>query len=88
MSLFKDFIAVHCINVDIKTGGCESDNVNAFMGRDITKYTHKPYGMFYLETTDKQPYVIPDPRNFKHASNIKLDDSDSMDADLGEWTRL
>lgn len=44
------------------------------MGGEITTTTPKPHGIFYLETTNAPPYVIPDYVSFKNITIIYQQD--------------
>lgn len=64
-SLSSNFTAIHCdSHLEIQCGKCTFDDVTATMGGDITATSPKPYGIFYLETKDKSPYIIPDYNSF------------------------
>lgn len=66
-SLKTKFMAIQCVSYEeITEGKCTFNNVTAQMGGDITQYTPKSYGIFYLETKFQPPYNIPDYRSFNN----------------------
>lgn len=46
------------------------------MGGDVTSNADKPYGVFYLETTESSPFVIS---NYELFKSIKMIHSESSD---------
>lgn len=45
------------------------------MGGDVALNTHKPHGIFYLETTEIAPFVIPNHEAFKRINIISADEN-------------
>lgn len=70
-TLTSNFTAIRCASLDeITNHTCTFDNVTTIMGGDITYDRPKPHGIFYLETTNIPPYVIPDYKSFKNITII------------------
>lgn len=64
-------MAMHCKPVAKgKCGTCTFDNNLARMGGDITATSLQPLGIFYLETNDDSPFMIPDHKYLNETVDI------------------
>lgn len=76
---------MQCLSIkEIKNGKCTTNNVIGYMGGDITDSSPKAYGVFYLETNAKPPYVISDYRNF---TRIRAIPYDTMELIVGRFRK-
>lgn len=75
-SLLTDFTAIKCASYEeIIQNQCTFNNFSV-MGGDVTSNADKPYGVFYLETTESSPFVIS---NYELFKSIKMIHSESSD---------